>query len=62
VLRTVQKSDIAASEIANASAMPKDYAKIYTLKQLLDIVTFLKSGEKKEIQLKDILDSGGSPR
>jgi putative heme-binding domain-containing protein len=62
VLRTVQKSEIAATEIANASAMPSDYAKIYTLKQLLDIVTFLKSGEKKAIQLKDILDAGGSPR
>jgi putative heme-binding domain-containing protein len=62
VLRTVQKSEIAATEIANASAMPGDYAKVYTLKQLLDIVAFLKSGEKKEIQLKDILDSDGSPR
>ena len=62
VLRTVQRSDIAATEIANASAMPGDYAKVYTLKQLLDIVAFLKSGEKKAIQLKDILDSGGSLR
>jgi putative heme-binding domain-containing protein len=62
VLRTVQKSEIAATEIADSSAMPRDYAKIYTLKQLLDIVAFLKSGGKKEIQLKDILDSGGSRR
>jgi putative heme-binding domain-containing protein len=62
VLRTVRRSDIAGAETANASAMPGDYAKVYTLKQLLDIVAFLKAGEKKAIQLKDILDSDGSPR
>jgi len=62
VMRTVQKSEIAASETSNASAMPKDYAKIYTLKQLLDIVAFLKSEAKGAVQLKDILQSSSVAR
>lgn len=37
------------------SAMPKDYASIYTIKQLLDLVTFLKSSESKSpVTLKDL--------
>jgi hypothetical protein len=36
--------------------MPKDYASTYTLKQLLDLVTFLKSSESKSaVTLKDLL-------
>jgi putative heme-binding domain-containing protein len=57
VLRTIQKAEIATSVSADASVMPRDYAKTYTLKQLLDIVAFLKSGDKSVIQLKDILES-----
>jgi putative heme-binding domain-containing protein len=55
VLRTVQKGQIAVSEISSASPMPKEYARIYTLKQLLDLVAFLKSEAKGAIQLKGIL-------
>ena len=56
VLRTIQKADIAGSETARESSMPKDYAAVYTLKQLLDIVTFLRSSDpqSKPITLKDI--------
>lgn len=56
VLRTIQKADIARTETAPDSAMPKDYASIYTLKQLLDIVAFLKSSEpqSKPVTLKDL--------
>ena len=57
VLRTVQKADAAKVEYSNQSAMPKDYASTYTLKQLLDLVTFLKSSESKSsVTLKDLLD------
>ena len=57
VLRTVQKTNVAKVEYANESVMPQDYASAYTLKQLLDIVTFLKSSESKStVTLKDLLE------
>jgi hypothetical protein len=57
VLRTIQKSDIAKNESANQSVMPGDYAARYTMKQLLDLVTFLRSSEARApVTLKDILD------
>jgi putative heme-binding domain-containing protein len=55
VLRTIQKADIAKLEASNESLMPKDYASIYTMKQLLDLVAFLKSSESKSpVTLKDL--------
>lgn len=55
VLRTVQKSDVVKVESRDESVMPKDYASIYTMKQLLDLVTFLKSSESKSpVTLKDL--------
>lgn len=55
VLRTVQKTDVVRVESVDESAMPKDYASIYTIKQLLDLVTFLKSSESKSpVTLKDL--------
>jgi putative heme-binding domain-containing protein len=55
VLRTVQKADVARLETANESVMPKDYASTYTLKQLLDLVTFLKGAQSRSpITLKDL--------
>ena len=56
VLRTVQKTDVAKVEYANESVMPKDYASVYTMKQLLDLVTFLKSSpqSKSTLTLKDL--------
>ena len=57
VLRTIQKPDVAGIETASESLMPKNYATIYTVKQLLDIVTFLKSSDpqsKSPITIKDL--------
>jgi putative heme-binding domain-containing protein len=57
VLRTIQKTDVVKLESANESVMPKDYASIYTMKQFLDLVTFLKSSESKSpVTLKDLLE------
>ena len=55
VLRTVQKADISTIESTNESVMPKDYASIYTVKQLLDIIAFIKSAQSKpQVTLKDL--------
>jgi putative heme-binding domain-containing protein len=43
VSRAFLKSDVAKTERLNLSAMPADYASKYSLKQLLDLVSFLKS-------------------
>ncbi len=57
VLRTVQRVDVVKVETSSESVMPKDYAGTYTVKQLLDLVTFLKSSESKSpVTLKDLLD------
>lgn len=57
VLRTIQKTDVVKVESANESVMPRDYAAIYTMKQLLDLVTFLKSSESKSpVMLKDLFE------
>ena len=55
VLRTIQKVDIAKSEIASESIMPNDYASTYTMKQLLDLVTFLRSSQSQApVTLRDL--------
>ena len=55
VLRTVQKENISKTEFVKDSVMPTDYASSYTLKQLLDIVTFLKSSQpKSRVTLRDL--------
>jgi len=55
VLRTVQLTDISKSETYSESIMPKDYASIYTVKQLLDLVSYLKSLDSKSpVTLKDL--------
>jgi putative heme-binding domain-containing protein len=57
VLRTIQKAEISKVESVNESIMPKDFSSIYTMKQLLDLVTFLKSSESKaSVTLKDLLE------
>lgn len=57
VLRTIQKTDIIKLESANESVMPKDYASLYTMKQFLDLVTFLKSTDSKSpVTLRDLLE------
>ena len=47
VLRTIQKENVSKVEYSNESVMPKDYASVYTMKQLLDLVTYLKSSQSK---------------
>jgi|GEM_PF-710902 len=57
VSRTIQKSNIAKVEKLRTSAMPGDYASRYTLKQLLDLITFLKSSgpaSERSVSLKDL--------
>jgi putative heme-binding domain-containing protein len=57
VLRTIQKAEVVRVESVNESIMPKDYASVYTMKQLLDLVTFLKSSEPKSpVTLRDLLE------
>ncbi len=57
VLRTVQKADVLKTETSSQSIMPNDYASAYSLKQLLDLVAFLKSSESKSpVTLKDLLE------
>jgi len=43
VSRAFLKSEVAKTERLNTSAMPADYASKYSFKQLLDLVSFLKS-------------------
>jgi putative heme-binding domain-containing protein len=53
VLRTVRKAEILTLEASNEPVMPKDYASIYSMKQLLDLITFLKA-PKTAITLQDL--------
>ena len=55
VLRTVQKNEISKSETVDWP-VHKDNASLYTIKQLLDLVTFLKSSSSNSaVTLSDIL-------
>jgi len=55
VLRTVQKENISKIEYSGGPVMPTDYASSYTVKQLLDLVTFLKSSQStSRVMLKDL--------
>jgi len=57
VLRTVQKSDVAKTEQLEQPVMPADYGSRYTLKQLLDLIAFIKTADREfkgPVSLKDI--------
>jgi putative heme-binding domain-containing protein len=55
VSRTFQKANIAKIEQTNSSIMPADYASRYTLKQLLDLIAYLKSNtQAANVSLKDL--------
>ena len=57
VLRTIQKENVATIEQSNESVMPRDYASVYTMKQLLDLVTFLKSANSRSpVTLKELVE------
>ena len=52
VLRTINKSDVVSLTTVPGSVMPADYASRFTLKELLDIVAFVKStGSGSDIQV-----------
>jgi len=53
VSRAFLKSDVAKTERLNTSAMHADYASKYSLKQLLDLVSFLKSSN---VSLKELFE------
>jgi mono/diheme cytochrome c family protein len=56
VLRTFQKSDISKSEPAVGWNVHRDNATLYTIRQLLDLISFLKSPQSKApVSLDDIL-------
>ena len=56
VLRNLLKDQIQKLEIQNRSAMPANYGEMYTIKQLLDIIAFLKadSGNSQAVSLNDL--------
>jgi len=55
VLRTLQKENILKIETSSVSAMPNDYSSLFTVKQFLDLVTFLKSSQaNSRVLLKDL--------
>ena len=57
VLRNLPKDQIQRLDIQNRSAMPAKYAEMYTVKQLLDIIAFLKavgSGPAQAVSLNDL--------
>lgn len=57
VSRAFAKSEVAKVEKLNASAMPADYASRYSFKQLLDLVSFLKSADQTKpasVSLKEL--------
>ena len=58
VLRAIKKEDIASTRPLQRSAMPSDYGERYTLKQLLDLVSYLKTKTGKTpvaVTVEDIL-------
>jgi putative heme-binding domain-containing protein len=56
-LKTIPRTDVAASARHAASVMPNDYASRLSLKQLLDIVAFLRSAQPgvAPVQITDVL-------
>jgi putative heme-binding domain-containing protein len=57
VLRSLPKAAVAARNDVDAPAMPSDYASRYSLKQLLDLVAFVKSSDPASpagVTLKDL--------
>ena len=56
VLRNLSKDQIQKLDTQNRSPMPAKYAEVYTVKQLLDIIAFLKggSGSSQPVSLNDL--------
>ena len=51
VLRTLAKDQIQTMQVQNRSAMPAKYGELYTVKQLLDIIAFIKKGDSAATQV-----------
>ena len=65
VRRTLARDQVQALEPQPGSPMPDTYGQRYTLKQLLDLVSFLKAGEpgsSSTVTLKDLLLDGRKTR
>lgn len=58
VLRALPKADVLSVVPVTGSPMPSDYASRLSLKQLLDLVAFLKAGTAP-VSLADVIDVGG---
>jgi putative heme-binding domain-containing protein len=56
VLRNLPKDQILKLEIQDRSAMPAKYGEMYTVKQLLDVIAFLKAsdGSSQAVSLNDL--------
>ena len=57
MLRNLPKDQIQKLDIQSRSAMPAKYGEMYTVKQLLDIIAFLKasgSGPAQAVSLNDL--------
>ena len=57
VLRSIKKDQVLSLQPKHRSAMPQTYSQHYTLKQLLDIISFLKStdpGAPTHLSLQDL--------
>jgi putative heme-binding domain-containing protein len=55
VLRTIRRSDIVRIDASTESVMPKDYASFFSIRQLLDLVAFLKSvNSDSPVTLQDV--------
>ncbi len=57
VLRAIPRADVASVVPVTGTPMPSDYATRLSLKQLLDLVAFLKAGSAP-VSLADVLDLG----
>jgi putative heme-binding domain-containing protein len=55
VLRTLSKDQIQAQEAQDRSAMPEKYGEMFTVKQLLDIIAFIRQGDSSsQVRLEDL--------
>jgi putative heme-binding domain-containing protein len=56
VLRTLPKTQIERREAEKRSGMPEKYGEIYTIRQLLDIIAYLKSGDASTMSAVSLQD------
>ena len=54
VLRSIKRDQIKSFELIRPSAMPNTYGQRYTLKQLLDIIAFIKLSDGEPVTMNDL--------